>query len=405
MPTNENPTGSARNSLGLEKVKWSIGENRDALEILVGTIGMGLSMGNPNGREPQNKGAPHPLNRKSSFMNGQSPNHPPQTLGLLSRLKAFIKFPANRLRQLVRESVRQEIQEHLIPRLDNQANYQRDLSGRFAIPVGPNELMMACPSGLVLVPADDIAVIACFANGGDLEPGTRILVSKALTPGNTFVDVGANLGIMTLAAARAVGPQGKIIAFEPFGQTKRLLERTVWANGLGEIVTIHQAAVSDHAGTHEFYVGPTCGHNSLFPLETSNSPDGGVPKAGNRVEVKLVRLDEVISIATPVHLLKIDAEGAELEVLESASKIIRAQPEIGLIVEFGPSHLKRRGLTTRDWLKPFLDLGLNYMAIDPITGELVSTNPEKLDGVHSENLFFARPQSTIWNRMVGKQPL
>lgn len=336
-------------------------------------------------------------------MNIQTSGNSPESGGFLHRIKAFFKSPAVRFRRMVRESVRQEIQDHVIPRLDTLASYARDLTGRFAIPVGPNELMMICPSGFILVPADDIAVVACFANGGDLEPGTRLLVSKALKPGNTFVDVGANLGIMTLAAARAVGPQGKIIAFEPFEQTKRFLERTLWANGLGELATIHHAAVSDHAGTHEFFVGPTCGHNSLFPLETSNTTNSGVKGTGTTVEVKLVRLDEVVSATTPVHLLKIDAEGAELEVLESASKIIRAQPEIALIVEFGPSHLKRRGLTTRDWLKPFLDLGLDYKAIHPFTGELEATNPEKLDLVHSENLFFTRPQSTIWNRLVGKQ--
>jgi len=336
-------------------------------------------------------------------MNGQPSKNPQASMGFLARLKAFIKFPGTRFRQMVRDSVRHEIQEHLIPRLDNLAHYAQNMAGRFAIPVGPNELLMLCPSGLVLVPADDIAVVACFANGGDLEPGTRILISQALQPGNTFVDVGANLGIMTLAAARAVGPQGKIIAFEPFEQTKRFLERTIWANGLGDLVTIHHAAVSDHAGTHEFFVGPTCGHNSLFPLEASSTTNAGVSGAGNRVEVNMVRLDEVVSEATPVHLLKIDAEGAELEVLESAAKIIRAQPEIALIVEFGPSHLKRRGLTTSSWLKPFQDLGLDYKSIHPFTGKLESTNPEMLDRVHSENLFLARNKSAIWKRLVEKQ--
>lgn len=334
-------------------------------------------------------------------MSGQNTVNQPAG-GIGAWLKSPFKFVANRFRQIVRNAVREEAHAVLFPRFDHLEHYCRDIAGRFVVPISPNELMMVCPSGMVLVPADDIAVVACFAGGGDLEPGTRIFLSRALQPGNTFVDVGANLGIMTLAAAKAVGGKGKIIAFEPFERTKRYLERTIWANGLKEIVTIHQAAVSDHAGTHEFFVGPTCGHNSLFPLEDNGTPGTATSGAGTTVQVKLVRLDEVIPQGLPVHLLKIDAEGAELEVLESASKIIRSQTEIGVIAEFGPSHLKRRGLTTRDWLKPFLELGLEYRTIHPFTGDLESTTPEKLDLVYSENLFFAKPESQIWKRLVKK---
>ncbi len=334
-------------------------------------------------------------------MNGQPSPNPTKTGGFLHRMKSLLKSPAARLRKMIHESVRFEIQEQVIPRLDHLVNLGQDQRCRFAIPLGNNELLMACPSGFILVPADDISVVTCFVNGGDMEPGTRMLVSRTLESGNTFVDVGANLGIMTLAAARAVGPKGKVIAFEPFEQTKRLLERTVWANGLGQMVTIHHAAVSDHEGTHEFHVGPTCGHNSLFPLASSGIPTPGVKETGTTVTVNLVRLDQVLSETAPVHLLKIDAEGAELEVLESAAKIIRSQPEISLIVEFGPGHLKRRGLTTGDWLGRFQDLGLEYRAVHPFTSGLEITTPEKLEQVHSENLFFARPKSKIWQKLVG----
>ncbi len=333
-------------------------------------------------------------------MNASTPTAKPPR-GMRSWLTAPFKLITSPLKQIVRSAVREEIQTILFPKVDQLGHFSREIASRIAIPVGPNELMMACPSGYVLLPADDIAVVACFATGGDMEPGTRIFLGNALQPGDTFVDVGANLGIMTLAAARAIGPTGKIFAFEPFPQTKRLLERTVWANGLADIVTIHQAAVSNKGGTAEFFIGPTCGHNSLFPLEETHLAEAAVSGSGGKVQVKMVRLDETIPAGTSIRLIKIDAEGAELEVLESAAALIRAQPEISLVVEFGPTHLKRRGLTTNDWLKPFLDLGLDYRAINLQTGALEKTTPAQLEKVFSENLFFSRPGSEIWRRVVG----
>ena len=66
-----------------------------------------------------------------------------------------------------------------------------------------------------------------------------------------FIDVGANIGLHTLAAARAMQGLGRIVAFEPCEPTKRLLEKTVGLNGFSGIVDIHQAAVSSRTGRQQ----------------------------------------------------------------------------------------------------------------------------------------------------------
>lgn len=266
---------------------------------------------------------------------------------------------------------------------------------RSAIPCGPDAVMIRTTVGYLLCQSSDYALIAALIESGELEPGTRTLVQKLLRPGDTFVDAGANVGLLTLAAASSIGRQGKVIAFEPFPATAELLRKSVWINGFAEIVTVHQAAVSSRHGTLPLHLGITSGHHSLFPLkESSRIADA------RHIEVPLVGIDEALGQTGKVTLLKIDVEGAELEVLESAIGTIKANPDIALIVEYGGSHLLRTGQTVESWLAPFHALGFDFRAIDPNTGQLQILCVEELSDIDTINLFFARPQSPAWERGV-----
>lgn len=281
---------------------------------------------------------------------------------------------------------------HITPRFDVLEQYAYATARRVIIPCGPDRVLIKTEAGFVLCPVSDLSIIACLADTGDLERGTRVLIQRLLEPGAVFVDVGANLGIHTLAAATAMHGQGKIVAFEPFDTTCRLLEETVRINGHAGITQIHQAAVSDQAGQHALYLGKSSGHHSLYALAQEDATDVAP------VAVRTVRLDEVLGQRAPVTLIKIDAEGAELEVLRGAAATVAANPEIGLIVEFGMSHLTRNHEDAGHWLAQFESLGLEYRAIDPATGALECWSLAQLAAVDSINLFFARPGAAIWNK-------
>lgn len=263
---------------------------------------------------------------------------------------------------------------------------------RNAVNCGDGELLIRSEVGYVLCPASDKALIACLLDG-ELERGTRLLIQHFLKPGDTFVDIGANIGLHTLAAARTMRGQGRIFAFEPFEPVQRLLTKTMWLNGFSEMTEIHQAGVFNSAGQRELFLGPTCGHHSLLKLT------GPENVCSASVIVPLVRLDEVIPDSTVVSLIKIDAEGAELEILESARSIIKNNHDIALIVEFGFSHLIRAGHSTQEWLSEFASLGLIYQAINVDTGRLEKWSPDQLEQVNSINLFFAHADSRVWTRM------
>lgn len=294
-------------------------------------------------------------------------------------------------------STAEELQKqhaYVSSKLDRIESYSYTTARRVTINCDSGEVLVRTEVGFVLCAANDYALLTCLIESGELELGTRLLIQEYLAPGDTYIDIGANIGMHTLAAARAMQGKGKIIAFEPYGPTKAMLEKSVWINGFSDMVEIHQAAVSNVTGQQALYLGETSGHHSLFELE------GSQESSKPAVEVSLLRLDETIQATSKVDLLKIDVEGAELEVLESAKTLIENNKDIALIVEFGPSHLKRTGHTPERWLAEFEQLGLVYQAIHPTTGVLESWTIEQLRTVDSINLFWSRPDSNAWGRLT-----
>lgn len=281
----------------------------------------------------------------------------------------------------------------LLPRLDRIELYSAATARRVAIPCEPGEILIRTEVGFVLCASSDHALIASLVENGELETGTRRLIQRYLKPGDSFVDVGANIGMLALAAARAMHGKGNIIAFEPFEQTARMLEKSLWMNGFSHMATVHHAAVSSKKGFQHLHLGGTSGHHSLFDLDTVSKLDR------KSVEVSLTTLDASIAEKDQVTLLKIDAEGAELDVIAGGNRLLTSNPDIALVVEFGPSHLRRIGISQDEWLDSFKKLGFDFRAINEVTGDLETTSQMALGKVDSVNLFFARPDSSAWERV------
>ena len=280
-----------------------------------------------------------------------------------------------------------------LSRLNQIEEYSYATARRVVVSCDSGEVLIKTAVGYMVCSASDYALLACLIDTGDLELGTRLLIQRFIKAGDVFVDVGANIGIHTLAAARAMEGQGKLIAFEPFEPTKRMLEKTLWINGFTNITEIHQAAVSNISGHRSLYLGRTSGHHSLFPLKDDAN------HTQSTVEVPVVRLDESIPSDQKIDLMKIDVEGAELEVIESGSSLILKNPNIALIVEFGPEHLRRTKCSFKKWINTFTKLGLTYRVINTHTGILEKWTTDQLKQVVSVNLFFSRDDSLAWSRL------
>jgi len=166
-------------------------------------------------------------------------------------------------------------------------------------------------------------------------------VRTILKPGDSAVDVGGHIGFFTMHMAAAVGPEGRVYAFEPLETNAALLERSVAENGFGDRVKFLRAAVGASAGTATL----------TFPLETLNSGGAyllrGTPLAGNqRREVPLVSLD-TLDLRRPVRFIKMDVEGAEPQVLRGAAHIL-AEDRPVILSELHATQLERASGVTAD---------------------------------------------------------
>jgi len=152
---------------------------------------------------------------------------------------------------------------------------------------------------------------------GEYSEGERALFRDLLRPGDVAVDVGANIGALTIGMARMVAPRGTVIAFEPQRTIFDVLCHNLRQNGLANVTAYRRA------------LGSAPGAIRVPPLDYSGAENfGGVSLGGAQgEEVEVVTLD---SLALPrLRLLKVDVEGMEREVLAGARQTIgRLQPAL-----------------------------------------------------------------------------
>lgn len=157
----------------------------------------------------------------------------------------------------------------------------------------------------------------CRYFAADYEPETFRFLRETLQCGDTFLDIGAHIGLFSVVAARLVGKSGKVISFEPTPFTRRVLDQVVRLNRCSEIVEISGDAVSSTDGTTTFFdTGDTISvMNSLVKTEFSKE---GIQVATRTVD-SIVREKGLV-----VSSMKIDVEGAELELLRGAVETLRS---------------------------------------------------------------------------------
>ncbi|WP_205480941.1 FkbM family methyltransferase [Sphingomonas arenae] len=174
---------------------------------------------------------------------------------------------------------------------------------------------------------------------------TQLLMQHVLERGDTFVDIGANEGMMTLLAARLVGPGGKVVAFEPSPVPRAILERNLERNGI-EHVRVHSVGLGDRETDLQLLVPDRNSGEATF---TQMDLPGKVVTCPVKVADAMLRQE------TP-KLIKIDVEGFETRVLTGLSETIaRSQPLIS--IEMIAGHLQRDGSSPAAVCALFRELG------------------------------------------------
>jgi FkbM family methyltransferase len=161
---------------------------------------------------------------------------------------------------------------------------------------------------------------------GTYEPGVVQRLEELIQPGWTAIDVGANIGYFTLLMANRVGPQGKVIAFEPLAENFKILKENIKMNGHANVVAENLALMSRTERIELRSATP-----GAITWVASVRIDQNAAVESQSVEA--VTLDEYVQTKgiAKVDFLKIDVEGAEASVLEGATNVLNRDKPILLI--------------------------------------------------------------------------
>jgi FkbM family methyltransferase len=227
--------------------------------------------------------------------------------------------------------------------------------------------------GLVLVPRNSVRrirrggaqgmrwVAGATTHGcwlGTYELDKQAALARFLRPGMIAYDLGAQAGFYTLIMARAVGPSGAVVAFEPSADSVPLLLRHLRLNNLTNVRVV-AAAVSDRCGLDGFTIGRNRTENSLV------APDGA------ELMINTITLDS--AGLPPPNLIKMDVEGAEGAVLRGAQRMLERHRPVVFVALHSAEQKKFCGDLLRSLRYDLFDLAGNRIAGTPRIDEIYAT--------------------------------
>lgn len=196
---------------------------------------------------------------------------------------------------------------------------------------------------------------------GSSEPDIADFIEQALKPGMVFVDIGAHLGEYTVLAAKILELSGQVYAFEPRPDIFKILRRNIELNGCRNVSAYPHAVWCK---------------NDLCDFEMTSEPAVSALRAQgpsrpgvSYVKVQAIRLDDWFSSPSlpKPNLIKVDVEGAELQVLQGAKSLLTLPHSEApvLIFEYGTDNSERFNYSASETLTLLRELGYTlYSCLD-----------------------------------------
>lgn len=210
------------------------------------------------------------------------------------------------------------------------------------------------------------------------------LLPLAIRPGENVVDIGANFGMYIHHLSEAVGPSGKIYAYEPIPFTFGVLRKVVGKLGVTNAILINKG-LSDQAGTVTFSA----------PLQASGQISAGVVHLGTRnddhpgkdtqvrwqattpIKAEVTTMDETLKDVDRLSFIKADIEGAEVLAFRGAQHVIDTHlPTV--LTEINPWYLEGFGFGVADLTGPFRRRGYHIFSWDHETRKLREVRDEDI---------------------------
>ena len=208
--------------------------------------------------------------------------------------------------------------------------------------------------GKVLCNLNDLVGRTAFYTG-DLDRKISWICAKIVRPGDTVLDIGANVGIVSLWLSKLVGDRGKVHAFEPNPELQRLFHQTLQRNRVANI-TLHPVALGTAAGQLELRIlADNSGSGSL--VQNYNGEDC------RTTTVQVETLDSIMAKEEikAIRFVKIDVEGFEAEVFRGGSHLLESIRPQAILFESVDEHNGQ--LSNRPVFKILQAAGYGFFAI------------------------------------------
>jgi FkbM family methyltransferase len=217
-------------------------------------------------------------------------------------------------------------------------------------------------------------------------PALAPVLDATLELGSVFADVGANLGLYTLWAARRVSTQGRVHAFEPVPDVRERLRCNVALNAFDQVEIVASAVGAEPGRVTLNRVAGASGRTSRYVH----------PEAGS-IEAPVVALDAYFRGRRPPDLLKIDVEGMELDVLLGARELLASESAPAIVFEAGAELLAAAGTPYAELLA-LLERQGGYRTF-ALTPRGLRREPEGAAVAGSPNVLSLRPDLAAHERV------
>jgi FkbM family methyltransferase len=205
-------------------------------------------------------------------------------------------------------------------------------------------------------------------------------LTEFLKNADVMVDVGSNIGILSLLAAKAVGPEGRVIAIEAHPLTYRALLENLRLNGITNVSPVN-CAVGREDGTVRF-------------SDRIDDDWNKIDDKNGQIEVQQHKLDDVCAGLDHIDVLKIDVEGYELPVLEGGENMLKRTKCI--LLECWASHTEVFGYQPKDLVKFLEDRSFTGFALTESADSMfLSPLPTTYDQSGLENFVFVRRAESL----------
>lgn len=216
-------------------------------------------------------------------------------------------------------------------------------------------------------------------------------------PGGVVLDIGANLGLHARQFARIVGKQGRVYAFEPTPEVFGCLTYNTrrWPN----ITCVCKAAFRENTTLSFGINSVSCTGNAIAT--------GGADQA-QTITVEAVSLDSWAANEKTgrVDFVKIDVEGAECDVLAGMANLVRANPELVLVIEYCLKNLAQFNVTPAQYFNSVEQLGLKLFRQDAAGNFQSVENVTDLNAAHAGHDYInllAAKSAAVLNQRGGAQ--